>query len=130
MALVTCSFTQRKLKSAGAPGLRMAAFHSSAQAMATVTGYLESICTCMSPPPTAGLYTRPACRLAGSKGMVALSAAVHITGFCACEFAAKAQNSSVAKIERFLILRSIGRVHARTLANSRGEDYEGTKCLL
>jgi hypothetical protein len=25
--------------------------------------------------------------------------------------------------------RSIGRGHARTLANSRGEDYEGTKCL-
>ena len=36
--------------------------------------------------------------------MVSLSAAVHITGFCAYEFAAKAQNNSVAKMERFLIL--------------------------
>jgi len=82
----------------------MAAFHSSAQAMATVTGYLESICTCMLPPPTAGRYTRPAWKLAGSRGIVSLSAAVQITGFCACEFAAKAQNSSVAKREKFLIL--------------------------
>src|ERR1700722_11005064 len=47
---------------------------------------------------------RPAWRLAGSRGMVSLSAAVQITGFCACEFAAKAQTSSAAKMEKFLIL--------------------------
>ncbi len=36
--------------------------------------------------------------------MVALSAAVQTTGFCAYEFVAKAQSSSVAKTEKFLIL--------------------------
>ena len=50
--------------------------------------------------------------------MVSLLAGVHITGFCAYEFAAKAQNSSAAKIERFLILGSIGLVDPRGLTNS------------
>lgn len=36
--------------------------------------------------------------------MVSLSAAVQTMGSCAYEFAAKAQNSSVAKMEKFLIL--------------------------
>ena len=58
--------------------------------------------------------------------MFSLLAAVQTTGFCAYEFAAKAQNSSAAKSERFLILESIGWVHAPRLANSGGEDYEGT----
>ena len=49
-------------------------------------------------------------------------------GFCAYEFAAKAQNSSVAKMEKFLIREVFAGSGARTLTISRGEDYEGTKC--
>ena len=40
---------------------------------------------------------------------------------------AKAQTSSVAKIERFLILKVLAGSSARTLTNSQRKDYEGTK---
>src|SRR5215472_16629766 len=50
---------------------------------------------------------RPACRLAGSSGMVSLLAGVQSNTrlSCAAEIVTKAQSSSAAKMEKFLIVQ-------------------------